>query len=154
MNNPYLAIKKLLQESNISFEEISHEPVFTSVEAAKIRGLSLSQGAKSLLLKTGGTFILAVLPGDRKLDTKKLKKLLQVKDIRFATPDEVVNVMGCEIGACYPIGTIINMQPFVDKTLSENTVISFNPGVHDKSIKMTWVDYEKLVSPQLVDIIL
>jgi Ala-tRNA(Pro) deacylase len=149
---PFYRIILLLQQNDAQFELIEHEPVFTSEQAANIRGLGLKNGAKSLLLKVEDDFIMFVLPGDRKLDTKKLKDLTGAKRIRFATPEEVEEITGTKIGAVYPFGAIAEVEMYVDQTLAENEVIAFNPGVHDKSIIMQWSEYEKSVKPQLVDI--
>ena len=153
MQNPYLAIQNFLKQSHIEYESIEHEPVYTSEQAAKIRGISLKQGAKSLLLKAKNEFILAVLPGDKRLDSKKLKTLLGVKDLRFASPEEVKEIMGCEIGACYPFGNLIGIKMVIDNSLAVNDIISFNPGVHHVSIKLKWSDYNFSVKPDLEDIV-
>ncbi len=131
---------------------MEHEPVYTSEQAADVRGISIEQGAKSLLLKTDDTFTLCVLPGNKRLDTKKLKRLLGVKNARFATAEEVKEIMGCQIGACYPFGNLINIRMLVDAALGNNHTLSFNPGVHDKSIKMQWTDYQKATGINTVDI--
>lgn len=136
MINPYEEIINLLKTNNISYKETEHEPVYTSEQAAKVRGISVSQGAKSLLLKCESDFILVVLPGDRKLDSKKLKNLLKIKEFRFALPEEVKDKMGCEIGACYPFGNLIGLPTYVDISLSKNEIISFNPGLHTRSIEI------------------
>jgi len=81
---PYDKITELLRAHHINYQELDHEPVYTSQEAARIRGLSLDEGAKSLLLKTKHKFVLVVLAGSKKLDSKKLKNILSVKDLRFA----------------------------------------------------------------------
>jgi Ala-tRNA(Pro) deacylase len=152
MFNPYEEIINLLKTNNIRYEETEHEPVYTSEQAAKVRGTSTSQGAKSLLLKSGNSFILVVLPGNRKLDSTKLKNLQKIKDFHFALPEEVRDKMGCEIGACYPLGNLIGLPTHVDKSLSKNAIISFNPGVHTITIEIRWQDFYKLVKPKLVHI--
>ena len=152
MCSPYQKIVKLLKTNNISYQDTGHEPVYTSAQAAEIRGISASQGAKALLLKCESGFILALLPGDRKLDSRKLKNLLNVKGLRFAFPEEVKDIMGCEIGACYPFGNLINLPTYADNHLSTNDTVSFNPGVHTRSIEMKWKDLYMLVKPKMVDI--
>jgi Ala-tRNA(Pro) deacylase len=149
MLRPFDEIKKLLKENLVKYEEVNHEPVYTSDQAASVRGMDLHAGAKSLLLKADKEFILAVLPGDSRLDTKKLKQILQVKDIRFASPTEVEEIMGCQIGACYPFGSVAKVKMIVDPSLGDNEIISFNPGVHNKSLKIKWEDYKKLYSNDL-----
>lgn len=152
MIDPFVSITSFLAAHQIVYTLLEHEPVYTSEQAASVRGVSLTQGAKSLLLQCDSSFILAVLPGDRKLDTKKMKKLLHKKDIHFADPGDVLTIMGCEIGACYPFGNLIDVPMYVDPLLSRNETISFNPGVHTKSLIMQWKEYVSVVKPVLVDI--
>jgi prolyl-tRNA editing enzyme YbaK/EbsC (Cys-tRNA(Pro) deacylase) len=153
MKEPYEAILKLLDKTHIVYEKFEHEPVHTSEEAAAVRGVSMSQAAKALLFKTReGNFVLVVLPGDKRADSRKLKDYLQTKAIRFATPEEVEEQMGCKIGACYPLGVVAGLRTIVDKSLGDNEEIFFNPGRHDVSIKMRYIDYLNLSTPEIVDI--
>jgi len=152
MLKPYDQIIKLLRDSEVSYKELNHEPVFTSEQASSIRGISADAGAKSLLIKAEDKFILAVLPGSARLDSSKLRKILGVKNMRFAKEDEVLEMMGCTIGACYPFGQIFNVDMLVDHKLSQNEHIFFNPALHTKSIKISWEDYKKITNPQIVDI--
>jgi Ala-tRNA(Pro) deacylase len=149
----YKNIVKLLNEHKVPFQLLAHESVYTSEEAARVRGLDQSMGAKSLLLKADSDYVLAVLPGSERLDSKKLREILGTKQLRFATPEEVKDMMGCEIGACYPFGNIINIKMIVDQKLAQNEFIAFNPGLHHQTIKLKWKDYVRMVEPKLVDII-
>lgn len=150
--NPYEDIIGVLRANSINFEELDHEPVYTSEDAAKVRGLSVEAGAKSLLFKAKDKFVLVVLSGSKRVDSKKLKRLLAVKEIRFATPAEVNNKMGCIVGACYPFGSIAHLQTYLDKSLLNQSSISFNPGIHNKSIKIKLSDYLAVENPHKVDI--
>lgn len=141
MTEPYKAIIRLLDEAHIAYQKLEHEPVFTSEQAAAVRGTKLGQGAKALLFKTKQGFVLVVMAADKKADSKKLKQYLAVKDLRFATPEEVKEQMGCEIGACYPLGVVAGLRTIVDHSLSVNDEIVFNAGRHDVSIKMRYRDY-------------
>lgn len=154
MTHPYEAIVRLLSQAHVDYQEVEHEPVYTSEQAAAVRGVDLAQGAKSLLLKTKESgFVLVVLPGDQRLDSKKLKAHLKSKSIRFATPDEVVSRMGCEIGACYPFGVVAGLPTVVDSRLAERRIISFNPGRHDATISLAYTDYAELAFPAVADVI-
>ncbi len=150
--NPYEAIIDVLKANSIDFEELEHEPVFTSEQAAKVRGLSLESGAKSLLLKADYSFYLVVLPGSKKIDSRKFKDVFGIKKFRFATPEEVKNIMHCEIGACYPLGSIANLDTYLDNSLVIQTNVSFNPGRHDRSIRMRIEDYMMLENPTKIDV--
>jgi Ala-tRNA(Pro) deacylase len=149
---PYESIIKVLRRNSIKFEELAHEPVFTSEQAAKVRGLSLDSGAKSLLLKANDKYVLVVMSGSKRIDSKKLKTTLGTKKIRFATPAEVKEQMGCEIGACYPFGGIVNLNTYLDESLLGQKYISFNPGVHNKSIKLSLDDYLMIEKPETFNV--
>lgn len=151
MENPHQKIIEFLESNGIEYKETVHEPVFTSEQAAKIRGVSLSTGAKALLLKLESGFVLALLPGDRRLDSKKLKKIIGTKNISFASPEQVEETMGCKIGACYPFGHVANLRTYADFALSKNEIINFNAGLHDHSIEMKWADFYRVEKPVMAD---
>lgn len=44
-------IKELLNSNGITYEVSEHEPVYTSEQAAKVRGVELKTGVKALVLK-------------------------------------------------------------------------------------------------------
>lgn len=149
----------LLAKNNCWFETFEHEPVTTSEEAAQVRhGYSLTQGAKALIMyiKTSqkdAKFIMLVVPGDRRFDNQKVKKLLGIKDFRFATKDEIVQVTdGVEIGGVPPFGNLFGIEVIADPKLFKHESIVFNAGDRRFSIGMKSTDYQALVQPQIVDI--
>lgn len=153
MSNPYQSIKDLLDQKNVEYELLEHDSVHTSEEAAKVRNGSQESGAKSLLLKESNGFVLAVLQGSSRLDTKKLTKYLGVsRNPRFATPEEVEGQMGCQVGACYPFGNLISLRTILDEPFIRQKFMSFNPGVHDKTITMSLERYRQLVQPEIAAI--
>lgn len=153
MNNPSELIYNLLHDQGIVYETIVHENNYTEEQTMDQHGLSLRQGAKSMILNGEDAFHLIVLAGDRRLDFKKAKHELGIKNkIRLATNEEIKRLMGCEIGSCYPIGAIIGLKTFVDTSLSQNEIIFFNPGVADRWVKMSWNDYAHLVKPDLISV--
>lgn len=151
-------IKELLIKNNIWFETFEHEPVKTSEEAAKTRvGYTLRQGAKAMIIRTKNgqekKFVMLVLPGDLRFDNDKVKKILNVKDIRFATPDEITQITdGVQIGGVPPFGNIFNIGVIVDSKLFENEKIIFNAGDRRYSIAMKSEDYRSLLKPKVEDI--
>jgi len=151
--DPTAAIRELFSRHGVPFTEIEHEPVLTSADAARVRGVSPDIGAKSLLLKTAeGPFVLAVLPGSARLDVKLLAQAAGTKKVRFATPEEVEQVMFCRIGACYPVGAIIGVRTIVDPTLLGHPLIEFNIGSHSRSIAIAPADYLTAAKPEIAEI--
>ena len=77
-------IKEILDSFSIEYEILNHEPVYTSLDAAKIRDTGLSNGAKALVFMADGKPILIVVPGDKKVDLRKFKQKFSIKDLRMA----------------------------------------------------------------------
>lgn len=143
----------LLDTSGVIYHVVEHEPVFTSEEAARVRGTRLEQGAKALVLIGDKKPLMIVVPADQKLSFSKAKKALGIKDLRLAAPEEVVNILGVEIGSVPPFGNLKGLDLYLDSTMSRNEEIVFNPGVHIKSITIKYSDYLLLAKPTIGDFI-
>lgn len=151
---PFESILNLLEKHGISYQILEHRPVYTCEEAALVPGLPPSVGMKSLLIKTKIGNVLVVMAGDKRLDSKKLKKHLGVSDLSFAKPEVVKEIMGCAIGACYPFGDLIQVKTIVDPSLEAHQKVSFNPGRHDRTIIISTSDYLSINPHEIVDITL
>ena len=141
-----------LNAREIAFSVSRHEPVYTSEEAARVRGTSLSSGAKALIIKAGDRFCMLVLPADRRVDSKKLRAALGVKSCRFATKEEVAQLTGLEPGSIPPFGSFFDLETYCDSALSQNESINFNAADHGISIQMTYADYLRVESPWLAEL--
>lgn len=150
--DPFQKITELLDSNNIMYEVFEHDPIVSVEQANKELGRPPEQGIKAMLLKTDTEFVLCAVKGSNKIDYKKVRMVLGVRKLRFATPEEVKEVMGVDVGACYPFGQLIGIKMLVDETLDENEWVVFSPGVHDKHIGMKWQDYKKVVDAKLTDI--
>lgn len=148
--SPYNSIFQLLHERNIPFKVIDWEQGIGEERVMEENGFVLHQGAKSMVLKTDDGFLLVVLAGDKRLDLRKVKDFFEIGRARLATNDEIKALMGCEIGACYPIGELIGLKTYVDSTLADNEEIFFNPGVFDKWFLMSWENFVRLTSPEII----
>lgn len=152
MPSVFERIATLLESRNIAFAVSHHEPVYTSEQAAAVRGVSLASGAKALIVKVDDRFQMLVLPADRKLDSKKARAALTAKSIRFATIDEVLERTGLKPGSIPPFGSLFGLTTCVDARLAENERINFNAGDHAISIAMTHADYMIVETPTVAEI--
>jgi nondiscriminating aspartyl-tRNA synthetase len=150
--HPYQQILKLLETNGVSFSHFTHEPVFTSETAAKIRNTPLHQGAKALVLDTDKGNLLFVLPADLTADLDALKKILGLKKISLSSKETVFDVTGLEIGSIPPLGSVISLKTYLDSRLGDNEKIIFNAARHDRSIEMTYEDYLKIEKPEILNL--
>jgi Ala-tRNA(Pro) deacylase len=140
-------LEELLRQSGVVFTVLRHEPVFTSEQAATVRGTSLASGAKALIVKAGDGFVLLVLPADRKLDSRKARLALGVKSLRFATKEEVQELTGLQPGSIPPFGSLFGLATQCDPALAENASINFNAGDHAISVQMSHADFVRVEKP-------
>jgi Ala-tRNA(Pro) deacylase len=143
-------LQERLQQQGIHFTVLRHEPVFTSEQAAAVRGTPLSSGAKALVVKAGERFVLLVLPADRKLDSRKARATLGVKSLRFANKEEVAQLTGLEPGSIPPFGSLFDLPTYCDPALGENRSINFNAGHHAISVQLKYADFVAAEQPVFV----
>src|SRR5438105_13368799 len=104
MTTVFDRLESWLKERGVSFNVLRHEPVYTSEQAAAVRGTPLASGAKALVVKADDHFALLVLPADRRLDSRKARGCLRAKSVRFASADEVATLTGLQPGSIPPFG--------------------------------------------------
>ena len=142
-------ILSIFKENNVTYQLYEHEPVYTSQEAAKIRGVELKTGCKSMVLKTkDGKFVLANVAANKKIDLKKLERMLDRK-LSFASKEEVLQTTNCESGSVPPFGKLFGLPTFLDESVLENDFVNFNIGMLTRSVKISKQDLLKLMDPTI-----
>ena len=140
-------IIRLLDESGCVYELFTHEPVYTCEQAAKVRGVTLDKGIKCLILRAEGKFILAIGRGHKKIDLKKLAKIVGVKKLELANARDVTKIAQCPVGCVHPFCEI---EKYIDRFFMNDDVIEFNPGCHDKTIRMKVPDLLKTLGESTI----
>lgn len=138
-----------LTDAGVAFRSVVHKPTLTSEDSARARGEPLSVGAKALLLKCDGAFRLVVIAADRKLQSRMLKNALRVRDVRFATRDELMGLTGLVPGSVPPFGEpILPFALYADVSVgAAHQRVAFNAGDLTKSIIMAVSDWERIAAP-------
>lgn len=154
MNSPdsltvFDRLQQRLTDAAVLFQVLHHAPVFTSEEAALVRGAPLSSGAKALVCKVDEQFVMFVLPADRKLDSKLARRALSAGRLRFATRDEVHAITGLTPGSIPPFGSLFQLPTICDSRLKAAGRINFNAGDHAISVSLMFEDYLAVERPQL-----
>jgi Ala-tRNA(Pro) deacylase len=138
-------LERWLSECGVEFRLIEHAPVFTSEEAARVRGTPIDAGAKALVLRADDDrAIQVVLPGSRRVDNARLRAIVGSRTLRFATPEELDRLTGCAPGAVPPFGNLFGLPVLVDEALAAREEIAFNAGSNAVSIAMRCGDFLRL----------
>lgn len=142
-------VTALLDRHEVAFEVLRHKPVYTSAEAAGVRGTSLASGAKALICKCSEGFIMFVLPADRKLNSRAVRAAKGWRKLRFATREEVLELTGLQPGSIPPFGSLFDLHVLCDRGLGQNATINFNAGDHSISVSMAYADFVRAENPEL-----
>lgn len=155
------AIVALLDEKQIQYVVIVHEPSKTSDESKAVRasaGYPNTEGAKALLTKLyfvdSEKFATIVLPGSHVLDKEKLLALIpSLKKMRFVTPEEMNTLAGVVPGCMPPFATPIFPDVpllIIASALSTFDHIGFNAAYLEKSILLSAEEYLSAIIPSHV----
>jgi len=120
---PVARVAEVLQRAGIDARvEEFPEGSATAGDAAKAVGTSRAQIVKSLLFICDGRPTLALIPGDRRADERKVAAAVGAKAARVGRPEEVVAATGFEPGGVAPFPL-----PGVSRTVMANEFL-----VHDR----------------------
>ncbi len=101
-----------------------------------------------MLCRSEGVYVLAVLPGNRKVDFKKVAQVAGMRKATLATPEEAMKQTGCAIGAIPPFSFSPDSKLAVDPALIEShDEIAFNAGRLDRSMVLNTEDYVRIAQP-------
>ncbi len=147
-------IRHLLTAAGVAFREVEHAPTYTSEESAKARGESLRTGAKALVMKVDETFRLFVVPADRKVDSGAIKREFKAKKMRFATPEELMELTGLVPGSVPPFGEpILPLELVADTAIGQvSERVAFNAGSLTHSIILAAADWDRVARPRRLPI--
>ena len=114
----------------------------TAKDAATSLKCEVGAIVKSLLFKADDTFLICLVPGDKRCSLNKLKKILNKKDVRMANADEVKVNTGFSIGGVAPIAHLKKLNILIDQSLGRFQSV-FAAAGHPNSIFK--IEYNKLV---------
>ena len=149
MEKEFENLKEFLENSQIEHVIHSHETIHTAEEASRVRGVPMSHGVKSIVVKSDAGFFVILVPGDRKINFEHLKD--KIGKAKLADPKDVFRVTGCEVGSVHPFGNLFGLRVLMDRHVLDNKVVNFSAGTHNESIAMNPKDIEKLTKAEIGD---
>lgn len=124
----------------------------TAREAAKAVGASLGQIVKSLLFVCDGRPTLALVPGDRRADEKKVAALAGAKVARVAKPEEVVAATGFEPGGVAPFPSPAVVEVLISPELLQHEQVWIGAGSERHMAGISPVDLVVLTNARAGDL--
>lgn len=125
-----LTLQEYLDDSHIAYQVTSHKKTDCSAQTAEVSHVPADQLAKGVIVKSDGFYVLAVLPASRRLDMKRLGKVIG-EPVTLATEKEASMLFpDCQTGAVPVIGSAYKIASIVDRRLDEQDEVYFEGGDH------------------------
>lgn len=147
-----MRLQEFIDDNGLSAEIIQLDaPSSTVKESMKALGCDPEDIIKSIVVVTSThEFYLVILQGDRKIKTKKLKKLLNVKDVRLAGSDQVGAQTGYTVGDVPPIS--VPLPVVMDELVINQQFLYAGGGAPFANLKITITELLDCTHPLIADI--
>ncbi len=147
------AVVAYLTEAGVSHEIVDHEQTYTAGAEARAAGVKPDHAAKTVVLREGEEYRLAVIPASERLDLHKVRDLLGAGGLRLASEDEMeADLADFEVGAVPPLGPMVPAPEVVDRRLLEHDRILCTGGDHRHSVLMNPQDLVRLTEAKAADV--
>ena len=100
----------------------------TAADAARAAGCSPEQIVKSVVVVADGAPVLALVPGDRRLNVRKVARAVGARKARIASADEVVEATGFVPGAVAPFPLPRVQRAFCEQSLLSQPLVWVGAG--------------------------
>ena len=126
-------IYELLTAENVDFETTEHAAVYNMEELAAVKLPYPDRDAKNLFVRDDKRrdYYLITVKGDKRVDLKEFRKRYGTRPLTFASPDELLSILGLTPGSVTPFGALSDKERkvkiYFDEDLLEGSGII---GVH------------------------
>jgi Ala-tRNA(Pro) deacylase len=148
----------LVDAAGAPYRLIDHPPEGRTEIVSAARGNPVRAAAKCMvvMLKRGKRetrFVLAVVPGDRRVDLRALAVLHDATYVSFASASVAERLAGCAIGTVLPFSFTAELELIVDPAVLDERELFFNAGRLDRSMVLASRDYARIATPRLEPIV-
>ena len=145
------SLKQWLEIHDIKYILHTHPAVFTVPEAREHCGHIPGTHCKNLFLKNKktGQLYLITIPHEKRLDLNQFRKMIGAPKVRFASPEELSEILGITAGAVSPIGLVNDTNNevifMVDKDVWMAEEICCHPNVNTETLQIPREYFHKLI---------
>ena len=143
-----------LDAAGARYRLIEHPPEGRTELVSALRGHDVAQAARCLIVmvkigKKQTCYVLAVVPGDARLDLAAVKDLLGGSYVAFAATDKAEQLAGSVSGTVLPFSYSAQLELIADPALLTHPELFFNVARLDRSIALATEDYLRLAAPRV-----
>ena len=153
-HDTYARLISLLDTSSIDYDLIDHEPEGATESVSALRGHPVSQAAKCIVLRVRTDrrttrHVLAVVPGDRRVDLDAVRALFAARYVGFSDPETVERLARAVPGTVLPFSFDPGLELVADPDVVVQPRLYFNAARLDRSLALSGADYAALAKPRV-----
>ena len=145
-------VYNFIKNKNIWYEITEHEAVYNMEELSNINLPYKGRDAKNIFVRDDKkkNYYLITIKGNKRINLKEFKKKYNTRNLTFASPEDLKNILNLTPGSVSPLGLLNDKEHkvifYIDKELlNDNGIIGVHPNDNTATI---W-----LKSNDLIDII-
>ncbi|WP_210506003.1 aminoacyl-tRNA deacylase [Naasia sp. SYSU D00057] len=136
-------VRSAAQSAGVDIEFVERQGARSLEEAAGLLGIPPADIVKTLVVKRkDGTFLFALVPGDRQIAWSKLRGVVGVNKLQLPDADQALDATGYERGTITPLGSSTAWPVYADERIAGRR-IAMGAGEHGVS---AFVDADALVA--------
>jgi Ala-tRNA(Pro) deacylase len=153
----YTRLMDLLDRHGARYRLMDHAPEGRTELVSTMRGNALAQAAKCMVLmvklgKKVTRYVLAVVPGDARVDLAAVRSLLGGTYASFASAEMAEELAGSVVGTVLPFTFDPRLALIADPSLLAHDELFFNAARLDRSLAVATSDYVRIANPRLARI--
>jgi len=148
----HVDLESFLQQKGVWFRIVQKSLTVHTADASRVTGISLDRITKSLVFMADGKPILTVVPGDRKVDSRKLAKVVGAQKVELVPFEEAEKFSGYPPGGTSPVYHANIDRVVFDSALKRFETIYGGGGARDRLIEIRLHDALTLSNATVADI--
>lgn len=147
-----------LEQEGADFALIDHPAEGATEAVSAMRGHRVEQASKCILLmvkldKRTKRHVLAVVPGDRRVDLDAIRTLHHARYVGFCDDDTAETLARTIPGTVLPFPMDPTVDLLVDPLVLEQPRLYFNAARLDRSVSLATSDYQRIARPRVTPIV-
>ncbi len=134
-------LREYFDHHGIVYRVMEHEPAASADDYHAILGTRYEQMPKAVFLRyrdgDGEGFAILAVQANKRADLERVARLLDARDARLGSRQQLRAVTGCEFGELPPLGRFFGLPLLFDNDLLVEDELYFNAGSLTKSIALS-----------------
>lgn len=143
-------IYEFIKSKNIWYEITEHKAVFNMDDLSRINILYPESDAKNLFVRDDKkrNYYLITIKGNKKVNLKEFRKNNNIRNLSFASENDLMNILGLIPGAVTPLGLLndkdLKVTFYLDKDfVYKDSIIGIHPNDNTATI---WIKVDDLIN--------